>query len=170
MYADLHPYGKRSEREGMTLLLVVVLLAAFLSIAAGIFQIAFTEYRLSGELSDSFRALYAADEGIERLFFYDRVLDSALGCSGSAACVGTPEVIDLGNGTFMELQLLRDAAAQTVVTAVGEFRCGGSPIAVRRALEATYQKEVGSEAAPVGFWKFDDGSGTTALDASGNGN
>src|SRR3989344_8751863 len=170
MYADLHPYGKRSEREGMTLLLVVVLLAAFLSIAAGIFQIAFTEYRLSGELSDSFRALYAADEGIERLFFYDRVLDSALGCSGLGACTGIPETIFFGNGACMKLELSRDATAQTVVTAVGEFRCGGSPIAVRRALWATYQKEAVADQL-IALWPLDEGGGAqTAVDVRGGNN
>lgn len=146
----------------MTLLLVVLLLAAFLSIAAGIFQIAFTEYRLSGELSDSFRALYAADEGIERLFFYDRVLDSALGCSGITECHPAPQSIDFGNGVCLELQLSRETSAITTLTAIGEFRCGGSPITVRRALEATYQKEAGPAPAATAFWTFDWGSGESA--------
>lgn len=148
---------------GMTLLLVVLLLAIFLSIAAGTFQIAFTEYRLSGELSDSFQALYAADEGVERLFFYDRVLNSAvLGCSAWGACTSTPQTINLGNGICVELRFSRDAAAQTAVTAVGEFRCGGSAVAVRRALEATYQKELNFGAALVAFWTFDWGAGESA--------
>ncbi|OHA08410.1 MAG: hypothetical protein A3A44_00200 [Candidatus Sungbacteria bacterium RIFCSPLOWO2_01_FULL_60_25] len=147
----------------MTLLLVVLLLAMFLSIAAGIFQIAFTEYRLAGELSDSFRALYAADEGVERLFFYDRFLDSVLGCPpGSGFCDLRSQTINFGNGICVELQYSRSSGGEAKATAIGEFRCGGSPVAVRRALEATYQKESGSSVAPVAFWPFDWGTGESA--------
>src|SRR3989338_10000544 len=52
------------QKQGITLLLVVVLLSAILSISIGIFNVVYGEFRISGEVADSFRALYAADEGI----------------------------------------------------------------------------------------------------------
>lgn len=68
-FSILHsPSGK----EGIALLLVVVLLSAILSISVGIFNVVYGEFRISGEVADSFRALYAADEGIERTLYRDR--------------------------------------------------------------------------------------------------
>jgi hypothetical protein len=60
------------QRQGITLLLVVVLLSAILSIGVGIFNIVFGELMIATEITDSFRALYAADQGIERTLYRDR--------------------------------------------------------------------------------------------------
>lgn len=63
-----------SRKKGITLLLVIVILSAILSISLGIFSITLGEIKISGEIGNSFHAFYAADQGIERMLYRDRVL------------------------------------------------------------------------------------------------
>ena len=62
-------------KRGMTLLLIVILLAAFLSIAMGVINILLGQIFLVGQSGESFQALYAADAGMERTLYRDRVLN-----------------------------------------------------------------------------------------------
>ena len=61
-----------SQRDGITLLIAVVLLSAILSISFGVFQIIYSQFLLSGEMQNSFDAFYAADQGIEKYVMLDR--------------------------------------------------------------------------------------------------
>lgn len=64
--------NQRLGEKGITLLLVVVILSAVLSISIGIFGVIFGQLLISGEAGDSLRALYAADQGVERTLYRDR--------------------------------------------------------------------------------------------------
>lgn len=125
------------ERGGVTLLFVVLVVAATLSIAVGIFNAVFVEFRLAGEISQSFTALYAADQGIEQLLYQDRVLNSL--CPGMGSCSYGPTTITLPNGACVTLRLNR-VGKDTTAVSTGQFRCGTGELAVRRALQVRYQK------------------------------
>lgn len=62
----------KKQRRGMTLLLMMVLLSAFLSIGVGIINILLGQVVLVGQSGESFVALYAADSGFERMLYRDR--------------------------------------------------------------------------------------------------
>lgn len=96
-------------KQGITLLLVIIILSAILSISLGIFNITLGEIRISGEIGNSFHAFYAADQGIERMLYRDRVaLD--------------PTVID---GYFEEKSISSGAYFRVNVTKPGSV-CGGT--------------------------------------------
>ena len=60
------------EKNGITLLLAVILSAAFFSIALGVFHILFGQIVIMGQARESFSALNAADLGMERTLYRDR--------------------------------------------------------------------------------------------------
>lgn len=120
----------------MALLLTVLILAALTSIASGIFAAVFGEIRISGEVGDSFTAFYAADQGIERLLYCDRVPGS--GCKPPANY--GPVTFDassavLPQGVCMTLTFVRRISA--TIRSVGEYRCG-STNAVKRTAAVSY--------------------------------
>lgn len=108
------------------MLLVIVILSALLSISIGIFNVIFGELRISGEVADSFIALYAADRGMERTLYRDRVLgdtsvtngESTVAAESSDGCyaisVGKSEV-QCGTGVG------------TCIVSTGQYRCGLNP-------------------------------------------
>ena len=138
----ISPSSPAGAGRGMTLLLVVLLLSALLSISVGIFTVMFGELRISGEATDSFIALYAADEGVERLLYLDLVADSLSGCAGADPCSYGPVSLSFPSGACATVQLTRSGNGQTTARATGEYRCGGGSRAVRRAFQTNYQKPV----------------------------
>jgi hypothetical protein len=130
----------KSARPGIALLLVVLITSALLAVSVGIFTTVFGQLRISEEVAYSFTALYAADEGIERLLYEDLVTDSVPGCSGVSPCSYESADINLPNGACMKLRLTRAPSRLTTLTAVGEYRCIAGTLAVKRALRVSYQK------------------------------
>lgn len=140
-------------REGITLLLVILVMSALMTVSIGIFNISFTELRISGELGSSFRAFYAADRISEYALKQDR--DGSSLCSQDSpnpetpcytACSegmpGCPEsAFDLPpflNGSCGKVTITRFANL-TTVRATGQFDCvAGSFRVVRRAFEVSY--------------------------------
>lgn len=128
----------------MTLLLVVLLLSVMITISAGIFSVVFGELRISGEITDSFTALYAADQGIELMHFCDRMPNSGCDpCQGQPqdSCTYGPVTTALPNGACMTVQLSR-AGQQTTVISTGEYRCATPDLSVKRSFQSFYTKEV----------------------------
>ncbi len=123
------------ERAGITLLLVILILSAILSISLGILDVVLGEFRISGEITDSFIALYAADQGIERILYDDRVQGNI--CSGGGNCSYGPVQTALSNGSCYVLRLIR-TGADTTVTSTGEYRCANTLLSVKRAFETAY--------------------------------
>lgn len=143
--------------RGITLLLVVLVLSALLSISLGIFNSVFTEFRISGEIADSFTALYAADQAVERALYLDRGPSGPL-CGGDTGrpigvncyveCAGiqdpqcSVELPALSNGSCYRLRAtvttVSDEEEEVQLSGVGEYRCDEGILSVKRALETTY--------------------------------
>lgn len=121
----------------MTLLLVILIISSLLSISLGIFDVVLGEFRISGEITDSFIALYAADLGIEKVLYDDRVADSI--CQGSGSCTATFD-ITLANGACAKVRLSRTGKNTTVIS-TGEYRCSSPNLSVKRAFQANYTIE-----------------------------
>lgn len=73
-------------RNGIAFLLMIVLLAAFFSIAMGIINILLGQIFIVGQAGESFEAFYASDIGMERTMYRDRVQNI---CSSGCACTGS---------------------------------------------------------------------------------
>ncbi len=124
------------ERNGITLLLVVFLLSAILSISVGIFKLVLGELRISGETADSFRALYAADQGIERTLYRDR--------QQRAPCVLIPPVCfeevnaPVQSGASYTARVSKPGGSTDVVVA-GQNRTDVRPeMVVKRGFQVSY--------------------------------
>lgn len=162
-------FGFRASRPGVALLLAVLILAALLAIGLGIFDVVFGEIRITEELSDSFTALYAADQGIERLLYDDLVADALSGCSGNGPCTYGPINVDLGSQRCTRLSLRRTGGGQTTAESIGEYRCG-SERSVKRRLVTSYEKAAtfgfspdstgNLESGLVAYWPLNENSGT----------
>ena len=131
---------------GITLLLVILVLTSLLSISLGIFTSIFTEIRLSGEVADSFVALYAADEAIERGLYLDRNQPTPI-CTPvpGVGCRYVGPQVQLSNGGCYILRVDKtptgDPSAFNVnMRATGEYRCGSGRISVKRALQTSYTR------------------------------
>jgi Tfp pilus assembly protein PilX len=125
------------ERDGITLLLVIVLLSTILSISVGIFNVVIGEFRISGEATDSFRALYAADQGIERTLYRDRVQQALCTVVEGPDCFVASDVSVLSDACYtVRVSKLSGA---TAIAIAGQYRCGTSPSrVVKRGFEVTY--------------------------------
>lgn len=124
-----------SSREGITLLLVIILLSAIMSIGLGIFNIVVGELKISGEISDSFIAFYAADQGIERILYLDRIARSMCAAPGPSCFT---EARDVESGGCYTTRVSKVASTTDIVVA-GQYRCGpNASRVVKRGFELTY--------------------------------
>ena len=124
-------------QEGITLLLVIVLLSAILSISVGIFNIVNGELQISGETSDSFRALYAADEGIERVLYRDRQQEAVCSDAPGPDCFVARDVA-VRSGACYTARISKVGDTTKVIIA-GQYRCGENPgRVVKRGFQIVY--------------------------------
>ncbi|MBI2055630.1 MAG: hypothetical protein HYT42_01930 [Candidatus Sungbacteria bacterium] len=123
---------------GFTLLLVILVMSAILSISIGIFDLTYGESRISGEVGDSFLALYAADQGVEKTLYDDRVSDTI--CPGSGSCSYGPVSIPFANGSCALVRLSRSGGGDTTVVSTGQYRCSPSDLSTKRAISTSYKK------------------------------
>mgnify|MGYP001594645119 CR=1 FL=1 len=125
------------QQQGITLLLVVVLLSAILSISVGIFNVVYGEFRISGEVADSFRALYAADEGIERTLYRDRQDRALCGVVEGLDCFVAADIPVLSGGRY-SVRVSKEGGI-TAVTVAGQNREGADAARiVKRGFQVTY--------------------------------
>ena len=126
-----------SRQEGITLLLVIILLSAIMSIGLGIFNVVIGELKISGEISDSFIAFYAADEGIERILYLDRVDRSICQSVSGPDCFTDTDVPVSSQGCYTA-RVSKNQNTTDVIVA-GQYRCGPNPArVVKRGFEVTY--------------------------------
>ncbi|MBI3273572.1 MAG: hypothetical protein HYZ69_00340 [Candidatus Colwellbacteria bacterium] len=59
-------------KNGITLLLVIIILSMLLAISFGIFNVIFGELLISGQIEDSYVAFYAADHAIDKFLYLER--------------------------------------------------------------------------------------------------
>ena len=101
-----HAGGLTHEREGVTLLLMIVLLAAFLSIAMGIINILLGQLYAVEQEGRSWSAFYAAEIGMERALYRDRVQNV---CAAVGSC--DEAGIALPNGACYTVSLVTGPSA-----------------------------------------------------------
>ena len=131
-----HSLSRNNRQEGITLLLVVGLLSAILSISVGIFNVVLGEFRISGEMTDSFRALYAADEGIQRTLYRDRVQHAICTDTGGTNCFVATQVPVKSEACYT-VRVSKNSA--TLITIAGQYRCGVNPTrVVKRGFQLVY--------------------------------
>lgn len=125
------------EKGGVTLLLVVVLLSTMLSISLGIFNVIYGQFIISGEITDSFKSLYAADHGIERYLYLDRKLGNFNTCTPSPIipCLSI-ENIPSFEGCY-GVRVKKPDSITTEIVVIGQNQCGASRI-VKRGFQVTY--------------------------------
>ena len=125
------------EQRGITLLLVVILLSAILSIGVGIFNVVVGELKISGEAADSFRALYAADQGIERTLYLDRQARTLCSLVQGPNCFVARDVPVQSEGCYT-VRVSKSGGITEIILA-GQYRCGESPArVVKRGFQITY--------------------------------
>ncbi len=137
------------EKKGITLLLVILVLTSLLSISLGIFTSVFTELRISGEIADSFVALYAADEAVERGLYLDRRNPETSLCVPvvGLGCQYVGDQVQLANGSCYILKVDKTITEVSYnfdvnMRASGEYRCGGGVTSVKRALQTSYGQSI----------------------------
>lgn len=111
--------------KGAALLLSVLALSIILVIALGVATIFIGELRISGGVSQSVTAFYAADAGIECFLFQERIR-SATPCNGP----GYFTVLSLH---YKNAEKLYDADGRTAI-----LRSSGTYNTVNRGLEVRY--------------------------------
>lgn len=86
-----------THNRGVSLLLTLLIMAAILVIAFGVSRLSIGEIKLSRDISRSIIAYYAADAGIERAVYEERIEG---GASDIPDCS-----IELGNGSSYGIQV-----------------------------------------------------------------
>ena len=139
----------KGRQRGITLLLVILVLSAVLSISIGIFAVVYGELRISGEISDSFVALYGADAGLEKLSYETFAHDNICPGSDDPPCSATfaPPTISYPNTLACLVRLLvKRTGLSVTITSVASYNrqacTAQSPNAVIRAFSATFMKSV----------------------------
>ena len=128
-------------RKGFTLLLMIVLLTAFLSIGIGIVNILLGQVIIIGQAQESFKALYAADIAMERTLYRDRMQNA---CTTPPNCgTGiTPIILSNGACYLVSVQLGPSASCPgpdtRCVEVTGQDICGGNQRFVRRSFNVRY--------------------------------
>ncbi len=127
---------KTQTNRGTSLLLVVVLLSAMLSISLGIFNVVFGQLRLSGEVADSFVAFFSADQGIEKTLYRDRVLENICATKGTNCFAEGPT--NTSSGGCYSIRVNKTGGNTEIIT-VGQYRCGAEPSrVVKRGFQVNY--------------------------------
>lgn len=142
-------------------MMVVLITSAILAVGLGIFSNVFNQLRSAGETKYSFNAFYAADYGMERTLYLDRVAVGGPLCPGATIdgvgdidCYtrGTasdpeyPNGFPIGNNACVTVRVSKDIkcdeteeAGWTRVRSTGLYQCGSGELAVKRAFCLAYQ-------------------------------
>lgn len=146
------------KEAGMILIMVVLITSAILAVGLGIFAGVFNQLRSAGETRFSFNALYAADHGLERTLYLDRVAGPL--CPGAVAdgagdidCYALAD-FPIGNNACATVRVSKDIkcdeteeAGWTRIRATGLYPCGSGELGVKRAFCLQYQPAAGSSAS-----------------------
>lgn len=128
-----------SNRKGFTLLLMVALLTAFLSIGMGVVNILLGQVIIIGQAQESFKALYATDIAMERTLYRDRVQNA---CTIFPHC--SAGIIPLPNGACYSVNVQVGPSASCpgpstrCIVVTGQNVCGGIQRFVRRSFDVKY--------------------------------
>jgi len=137
-------------RRGITLLLVILVLASLMTISIGIFNVAFTELRIAGDLAGSYKALNAADQGMEYMTYVHLVKDAGWQVNPAfcpvpgVACTHPPDTWYLPNGVCSTggsytVTMQSDGIDTVTITSTGSTDCGVANVrTVKRAFSSSW--------------------------------
>ena len=126
-----------SEKNGITLLLVIVILSALLSISLGIFTVVVNQIQISGEINSSYIAFYSADQGIERTLYRDRMIAPLCDPSFGPCVVNEISAALLSGGCYV-MNMVKSPET-TRITVVGQYRCGADASRIsKRGFQVNY--------------------------------
>lgn len=135
---------KSSDSKGITILLVIIILSSILSIGLGIFNVIYGQIMISGEIANSFVAFYAADQGIEKMLYLDRITYIGSTYGMCQASPGVPCYIETQsaaiNGGCYDVSVSKTVAPiATELKVLGQFPCSANPNRiVKRGFNLTY--------------------------------
>ncbi len=122
-----------TDSRGITILLVLLIVSSLLVISTSIFNFVIAELRISGALNDSFYAVYAADEAMERALYQDRI-------EGSYVGPGVFTITDTALNGSCYTATITKTETETTIKTVGKYQCtAGSPRQTQRSFEVRYQ-------------------------------
>lgn len=124
--------NRARSKDGITLLITVVLLSAILTVALGAFQIIYGQFLLSGEMQNSFDAFYAADQGIDKGLNMDR--DGTPFVCSPSPCTGTSAVLPSGAC----YDYIINKTGGTTIQIFGRHTCTLGRRLVLRGLQVSY--------------------------------
>jgi len=135
-------------RRGITLLLVILVLASLMTISIGIFNVAFTELRIAGDLAGSYKALNAADQGMEYMTYVHLVKDAGWQvnpafCPPVGLCVHSQDSWFLPNGVCSTggsytVTMQSDGVDTVTITSTGSTDCADNVRTVKRAFSSSW--------------------------------
>jgi Tfp pilus assembly protein PilX len=175
-FLNFLPRVESNGQKGATAILItffVLMIILLVSLTSA--SVIVSEVRMSREIANSVPAFYAADAGAERCLYQTRCgligsptadciaeigagLDG--GCASSVYPGSIPSYNLVGNGATV-FPVTRTSATQ--ITSNGTFS------GTNRKVEINWtETSPSSGPAPMAYWNFDETSGTTAFDSSGN--
>lgn len=108
-----------ARKRGSALVYAIVVSSFILLVAMSIFEITFGELKISGDIRESFTALFAADEMFERALYLDRTLH-AICYRPSADCFVRYGIISSNNGSS-SVAVSKDIS-KTQITVTGDSK------------------------------------------------
>lgn len=149
---------RNSQKTGMILVMVVLITSAILAVGLGIFSSVFNQLRSASETKYSFNAFYAADHGMERTLYLDRIAGPL--CegvnTGPEADVNCYTLADfaVGNNACVTVRVSKDIkcneteeAGWTRVRSTGLYQCSSGELGVKRAFCLNYQAAAAQSAS-----------------------
>jgi hypothetical protein len=116
---------KKNNKKGSSLLITLLIMSAFLSIAFGLSRLSLGEIKLSRDTSTSLIAYYAAEAGVECQMFSSRVSLISCGAPGSPMCLSAGICVETTIGSAPPPNNIK-------------IQSSGSYKDARRAIELTY--------------------------------
>lgn len=164
---------RRARTEGSVLVFSLIILSLMLVTSLTVLSAAVLQQKAALSTGNSTRSFQTADSGIELVLYQiyqgGRLTISDISshipnatCSGGIVTSTDGWAASFFQGVNGDVLITDCAASRTLITRV---KSKGTTSGTTRAVEVKV-KPLGM----LGWWKFDDGSGTAAIDSSGNNN
>lgn len=143
-------FFKNKKNNGFTLLFAVITVSIVLAVGLGVYNLLLKEMKFSGFVRESQMAFYAADSGIECIFYWDIKMKSIstttpsdITCVNQTKSVGGAPVssftLDFDNGACAVVTIDKTNPTFTKLESRGYNTCNlSNPRRVERGIRATY--------------------------------
>ena len=127
-------------QSGVTLIMAVLTLSVLLSISIGVSVILLGQFVVQKQSAYSFQAMYAADTGMEKTFYLDRMLNA---CGTGTCSTGVFFPATLSGTSCYRVTVITTPGcggpgSTRCITSLGQYRCGVNVRFVQRSFLATY--------------------------------